>query len=257
MNVWDRRTDYAWVNSKLPAMLTIAFLLVMTLIGFSVLYFLNIDASNSIDYRIAQAILETRNEHLIVPFIRVSALGQAYLVVPFIVLCALILWLLNRRGFVLPLILSSACAATMSTLGKLAFERPRPLDAVLLEHSYSFPSGHATISVAFYGFVAYLLIRSTQHKLQRVLWFILGIGVIALIGFSRIYLGVHYLSDVWTGYLIGTLWLITGISRCEWLIARNGIDAQASFDVRRRNGAWLLLAFGLATYLVFVSYWQP
>lgn len=75
----------------------------------------------------------------------------------------------------------------------------------------SFPSGHAAIAVVFYGFLAYVFWREVKSKAVKTLWVLTGILLVILIGFSRIYLGVHFLSDVLVGYLFGLLWLLIGI----------------------------------------------
>ncbi len=91
-------------------------------------------------------------------------------------------------------------------------DRPSANIAYYIENSKSFPSGHATIAVAFFGFIIYYLVRHSVKKNGRTLLTLLGFFLIALIGFSRIYLGVHYLSDVLGGFLIGGLWLVIGIT---------------------------------------------
>ena len=94
---------------------------------------------------------------------------------------------------------------------KVFFHHPRPLDGLILaDDRYSFPSGHATIAVAFYGIVATVLLR--QYPERR--WLRVGVvslvgGLIMLIGASRVALGVHYTEDVLFGYAIGALsWVI-------------------------------------------------
>ncbi|MFZ1586333.1 MAG: phosphatase PAP2 family protein, partial [Saprospiraceae bacterium] len=82
------------------------------------------------------------------------------------------------------------------------------------EYSYSFPSGHSMAAVAFYGMIFYLIIRNNLS--HRLFWFVAGIVFILLIGFSRIYLGVHFLTDVLAGYVLGLLWLLLGLSIIEW-----------------------------------------
>mgnify|MGYP000901214219 FL=1 len=69
-------------------------------------------------------------------------------------------------------------------------------------------------AVAFYGMIFYLIIRNNLS--HRLFWFVAGIVFILLIGFSRIYLGVHFLTDVLAGYVLGLLWLLLGISIIEW-----------------------------------------
>ncbi len=102
-------------------------------------------------------------------------------------------------------------------LGKNIFEIDRPHQYAYYQEIYfSFPSGHATISVAFYGLLLYFLVR---HISSFKTWGILaGIGFVfwILIGISRLYLCVHYLSDVIAGYILGFLWLLLSISIIEW-----------------------------------------
>ena len=89
-----------------------------------------------------------------------------------------------------------------------------------LEKSFSFPSGHATIAVAFYGFIIYFLIKNVKSWNRKINIFFTGFILIILIGFSRLYLGVHFVSDVWAGYLIGAIWLIIGIGFTEFYLLK-------------------------------------
>ncbi|ABI58807.1 MULTISPECIES: phosphatase PAP2 family protein [Nitrosomonas] len=169
-----------------------------------------------------------------------------------LVVACLLLWLVNRRFAAIGLITSLLGASLFSVLNKLIFQRLRPDGAVLFEPSYSFPSSHATLSVAFYGFLGYLLIRSVQKWDTRIKLCFAMMGFIFLIGLSRIVLGVHYLSDVWAGYLVGLLWLILGISVNEWLAATGRIDWNLPLDRRRRILAcslMLVAVIGVAGYL--------
>ncbi|MDJ1470311.1 phosphatase PAP2 family protein [Xanthocytophaga flava] len=96
--------------------------------------------------------------------------------------------------------------------GKLFFQRVRPLHVAYHPIStFSFPSGHSATAMALYGFLAYLIIRKINRFTFQLLIISLSIGIILLIGFSRIYLGFHFLSDVLGGYLVGLSWMIAGI----------------------------------------------
>jgi len=96
----------------------------------------------------------------------------------------------------------------LSELLKSIFHRPRPELTGLVEVSgYSFPSGHAMVSVAFYGFLAYLLWFNLHHSKLRFPATFAIVILIVLIGISRIYLGVHYPSDVLAGFAAGGFWL--------------------------------------------------
>ena len=94
---------------------------------------------------------------------------------------------------------------------KLAFVRPRPFlwQRLIEETSYGFPSGHALGSLVLYGFMAYVLADRYPQYARSI--YSISVGLIALIGFSRLYLGVHYPTDIFAGYAVGFLWLITCI----------------------------------------------
>src|ERR1035437_7244754 len=97
---------------------------------------------------------------------------------------------------------------------KIFINRARPgMDiAYYLEGSKSFPSGHSAAAMALFGFVTYYLIHHIAGRDKKFIIIILGTILISLIGFSRLYLGVHYLSDVIGGLLLGGLWLVPGIT---------------------------------------------
>lgn len=102
-------------------------------------------------------------------------------------------------------------ASTLNTTLKLAFQRPRPVPFFSLASpdSYSFPSGHALASFCFFGALAAIL---TARFSSRRAWFIIWTAsclLILLIGFSRIYLGVHYTTDVIAGYAAALIWVLT------------------------------------------------
>ncbi|ARS36712.1 phosphatase PAP2 family protein [Pontibacter actiniarum] len=100
--------------------------------------------------------------------------------------------------------------------GKDFVSRARPADvAYYTVAHFSFPSGHSTTAIAMFGLLAYLLYLHYQERWQRRLVVWVAIILILTIGFSRIYLGVHYLSDVLAGFLLGALWLLVGISVIE------------------------------------------
>jgi membrane-associated phospholipid phosphatase len=89
---------------------------------------------------------------------------------------------------------------------KLVFHRPRPELAFVHLETYSFPSGHAASATAVYGALAFLLVRRASWTRRLALW-ASAVLVVAVIGFSRLYLGAHYLSDVLAGFCVGGGWL--------------------------------------------------
>jgi membrane-associated phospholipid phosphatase len=111
-------------------------------------------------------------------------------------------------------------AIALSSLGlmfllKYVFHRDRPITPLLDEaKGLSFPSGHALMSVTFYGLIIYIIFKSVKNKDLKWTLICFLIILILAIGFSRIYLRVHYASDVIAGYCIGFLWLVFTV----WLL---------------------------------------
>lgn len=110
----------------------------------------------------------------------------------------------------------------LNQLLKYIVQRPRPDGYRLIyESGYSFPSGHSMISMAFYGYLIYLSFKLIKNaKVKWIVSVILGL-LILLIGISRIYLGVHYASDVISGFLISILYLIIFIKGSNQVIKEN------------------------------------
>lgn len=129
-----------------------------------------------------------------------------------------LLWIFRQKTYILALWLMLAGVGLSIYYGKQVFHRVRPLDvAYYQETSFSFPSGHSTTAMALYGLLTYFLMRHTLDSIKRKLLLLAAVGIILLIGFSRMYLGVHFLSDVAGGYILGSIWLILGITLTEWL----------------------------------------
>lgn len=92
---------------------------------------------------------------------------------------------------------------------KTIFQRERPFGHNLIEISgFSFPSGHAMVSMAFYGILIYIIYHLVKNKTLRNTLIIINILIILLIGISRVYLGVHYISDIIVGYSISIIYLL-------------------------------------------------
>lgn len=117
---------------------------------------------------------------------------------------------MRRRWLLLTFLVTSWTGGVLiNTVTKAIFVRPRPnFDAPLATAMfYSFPSGHAMFSAIVYGMLAFLLARQTKNVWLRVLIVAAAAALVALVGFSRLYLGVHYFSDVAAGVLLGLAWL--------------------------------------------------
>lgn len=139
----------------------------------------------------------------------VTSLGSPLLLT---VAALLSLTLLYRRGHrwePLALLLSLVGGWLWDEVLKRLFQRPRPLGPWLASASgFSFPSGHSVVAVTFYGVMALLLIRYLRSGALRFAAVGVSLLLVGLIGISRIYLGVHYPSDVLGGYALGGAWAI-------------------------------------------------
>ena len=114
---------------------------------------------------------------------------------------------MRRRGYgrhALALLLAMGGGWALNELLKAYFQRPRPTSALLYQYGLSFPSGHAMMSTAFYGCLAWLLAR----EYGRWGWATVLLAWAGLVGLTRVYLHVHYLTDVLAGYAGGAAWLL-------------------------------------------------
>ncbi len=106
-------------------------------------------------------------------------------------------------------IINSLSITLLNQILKFIVERPRPIEHRLIDESgYSFPSGHSMVSFAFYGFLAFLIYKNVKNIYLRYFLIVLLSLLVLAIGFSRIYLGVHYTSDVIAGFLMSLSYLI-------------------------------------------------
>lgn len=140
----------------------------------------------------------------------VTELGSTTVLVIVTVIAAAYLARLGRRGDVALLITAFVGAEALTWSLKALFRRERPTfdDPVATASSFSYPSGHALVSLAVYGALAYLLLGGRRSPQARAVVTGCVALAVAAIGFSRLYLGVHYLSDVLAGYAVGFGWLL-------------------------------------------------
>lgn len=108
---------------------------------------------------------------------------------------------------------NSVNSAIINKILKSIFVRPRPdVLKLIRQGGYSFPSGHAMASMTFYGLLIYLIYKSNINKKLKYIFITAFSILILLIGISRIYLGVHYASDIITGYIVSLIYLIIFIT---------------------------------------------
>ncbi|ETT63354.1 MULTISPECIES: phosphatase PAP2 family protein [Paenibacillus] len=139
-----------------------------------------------------------------------SLVGSSKLAVGISLLTMLILFFALKHRLELALFLWVGLGSQLlNTLLKLWFHRERPTIHRLIEQTgYSFPSGHSMAAFSLYGVIAYLLWRHMHNRSERLLLILFTVLMTGGIGWSRIYLGVHYPSDVIGGYAASGAWLM-------------------------------------------------
>jgi undecaprenyl-diphosphatase len=138
--------------------------------------------------------------------------SRNFITVISLVLIYYFLFVRRHRWYSLKVPVIALGSISLNLILKYFFNRPRPLLPHLVESSgLSFPSGHAMISASFYGLLFYLVWKHVQQPLLRICLLVMLVGMMLLIGFSRVYLHVHYATDVLAGLAAGLLWVIIAI----------------------------------------------
>jgi undecaprenyl-diphosphatase len=138
-----------------------------------------------------------------------------------------IAYLLLKRRFEMATVFAAAIGggSLLNSVVKIIIHRPRPIGTTTLiaASGWSFPSSHATASVIFYGMTAYLLVHAVDSFRLKTFFVALAGFIVFIVGFSRIYLQVHYLSDVFAGYVGGLFWLSICITGIEMYLVKRKI----------------------------------
>lgn len=122
----------------------------------------------------------------------------------------LMVWFIYKKqiGNAVLVILSLGGGFILETVLKLLIARPRPPVGLIVETDPGFPSGHATLAIIFFVLLIYLFKDYFKSVLARRLFIFINLLLVVLVGFSRLYLGVHWLSDILGGYVVGILWFM-------------------------------------------------
>ena len=130
-----------------------------------------------------------------------------------ITLTVILVILIKNKKIGLSIFSNLIIITILNQLLKRILQRPRPTEFRIIEETgYSFPSGHSMVSMAFYGYLIYLIYKYVENKHVKWISIVLLSILICSIGVSRIYLGVHYTSDVLGGFLVSISYLILFIS---------------------------------------------
>jgi membrane-associated phospholipid phosphatase len=140
----------------------------------------------------------------------VTQLGGAEVLLAVTLVASLALVLRRRVAHAALMVAALAGGEALNWALKAAFERPRPefAEPLATAAGFSFPSGHAMVSLTVYGALAFVIARGVESWRIRLLVLVSAVALVLAIGFSRVYLGVHYPSDVLAGYSAGLVWLM-------------------------------------------------
>jgi len=237
-------------------LLSLSLFYIIALFGGIIEDLINSDVIISADIRMANLLTIFRNVELTKIFFWITLLGKWQVILIFTITTIFILWLWKKQAYIIPLLISIAGSEIFTSIGKIILHRARPTVAIYVENSFSFPSGHATIAIAFYGFLTYCLIKNIKKWKYKINIFFISLITILLIGISRLYLGVHYVSDVWAGYLVGTIWLIIAISLTEYLLSKK----QKIYTTYPDPKKWLVtisvIIISIGLYIIFALQYQ-
>lgn len=214
-------------------LLVAAFLYTLALLLGVVQDYIQHDPLMLADVRIANLLYLFRSDPWLRFFYFITLFAEAAVVVVFALIVTAVLWLKRQRVLVFTLWLTLISSEATTFLGKIVFHRERPdlLLRAITEDSFSFPSGHATSVAAFYGFFCYLIVRTNRSWAIRFITVFLTAILVFLVDLSRLYLGVHYLSDVLAGNLVGLAALLLSISLTEWLYAKRTVNAPPTLRI--------------------------
>ena len=188
-----------------------------TFIFFGIVKHLAAGNSLGIDMRIINLVETFRSPFLNKGMLFITQFGKWEVALPIVALIAFILAILKRWHSVVALILSVGGGELFVALVKHIMQRPRPpiISALSTEDGFSFPSGHAFVAFSFYGLLGYFAFRASKNKRGKIGVIAITTAIILAIGFSRIYLGAHWPSDVLASYASGAAWLTMLITALE------------------------------------------
>lgn len=164
---------------------------------------------NAFDLNILQNVAAHRTDFLNNFFIFITNFGSIEYVCFFAVILSVILIYKKKYNYLISLITLLTGAGILVFTIKDVVKRARPeiMNAVIPENGFSFPSGHTFLSLVFYGLLTYFIFKNVKNIFLKALTLVIGAKLILVISFSRIYLGVHWTSDVIASFLLASVLL--------------------------------------------------
>lgn len=159
----------------------------------------------------------------------ITALGSYAFIIMVVAAALGYLLLVRNFGFALLMVAAVGGGMLLSNLLKTGFDRPRPdIDHAARVFTASFPSGHATLSAVTFLTLGALLTRANADRRVKLYFISVAVFLTIIVGLSRVYLGVHFPSDVLAGWCIGSAWAVLCWAGALWLQRHGDVEQPAS-----------------------------
>ena len=171
--------------------------------------------------KLAFSLFKIRTPLLTKIFLIITSLGSPYV----LIVLTLLSFLLKNKKLSFIITGNLGLITIINQALKFIIKRPRPSDLFLIvETGYSFPSGHSMVSLSFYGLLIYFIYKYFKNKKLKIFLITLLSLIIVIIGVSRVYLGVHFVSDVVSGFLLSLSYLIIFIKVINKFILKESYE---------------------------------
>ncbi len=196
-------------------------IIISLLLFISLVVLIKTTTTNFLDNKVYSLISNNLIKDNITPIVKtLTNLSSAIFLISLTILLSIII---RNKKLPLFIIINLASSYLLNNILKLIFRRDRPsMYNLITEKGYSFPSGHSMVSFAYYGLLIYLIYKYIDNKVLKYILIFILTTIILLVGLSRIYLGVHYTTDVLGGYIFGLLYLIIFINYIEKYLTNGG-----------------------------------
>lgn len=238
-------------------------LTILTLLFFYILieYILFTDAVldwemiTQIDIRLSDFFYYFKDNRLINLFLLISYLWNYIIVFLITIIFSILLYIKWKNYEIMWLLVSIFSSTFIVVISKILIERNRPELAVYIENNYSFPSFHATISISLYWFIIFILAKKYKKFKTKINIYFSWIFIAFFIGFSRLYLNVHYLSDAISWWTLWTLWLIFWIT-IVWYLKHKFVAKEQVMPIRKpKIFSYIIVIFWIFFSIFYYKYY--
>jgi len=204
------------------------------------------------DKPISDFVVANRSPILNRLMVLITLTGNWQLIILGTILASLVLITAHKWRYFWVLLITDGVAEIFVESTKVLFGRARPpiSEALIPQFNYSFPSGHSYFASVYYGLLIYILVRHLKSRWMQIMAGMVGIIFILLLGFSRIYLGVHWVTDVMAGLAIGGAWLGAMVLFLE---VENSYHSGTDNLVENKKGVRVLVGLSVIAWLLMLA----